>query len=245
MALSNTTFSNAGGAVSDLFAGFGAVTQANLKASGLNLQASGQRITASGTRLNAEGLRIKASGDLAEGQEYDLAGNLARKNAAYTEESTAIQLKQQERNNTLQIGGQQAEIGGAGFAASGSALDILADSASQGALAKSVLQKQGLITEAGYQEQAASYDLMASTARTTAAGEQDIAGKTDVIAGQEDQIANQTDVLAARTAQAGKDAATGDFISGAIKGVAAIASIGLAPFTGGLSLAALPAVAAP
>jgi hypothetical protein len=238
MAIGQSTFSNAGGAASDLFAGFGATTQAGLKGKGLNLQASGQRITAQGTRLNAEGLRIKASGDLAEAGEYDLAGNLATKNEKFTEQSVAIQQMQQERNTTMQIGGQRAEIAGAGGAESGSALDILRDSASQGALAKQVLGQQGLITEAGYDEQAKSYQLMASTARTTAAGEQDIANKTDVIAGQQDQIANQTDQLAAQTVQAGKDAATGDFISGAIKGVAAIASIALAPATGGLSLAA-------
>lgn len=225
MAISSGTFSNIGGAVSDLFAGFGATTQANLKGEGLNLQASGQR-------LNAEGLRIKANGDLAEGGEYDLAGSLATQNEQFTEQSTAIQEMQQARNTTMQIGGQKADIAGSGGAASGSALDILRDSASQGALSKAVLGQQGLITEAGYTEQAQSYNLMASTARTTAAGEEDIANQTDT-------IANQTDALAAQTVQAGKDAATGDFISGAIKGVAAIASIALAPATGGLSLAGL------
>jgi hypothetical protein len=48
------------------------------------------------------------------------------------------------------IGGQQAGTAGAGLAASGSPLDLLADSAGQGAFAKDVLAKQGLITEAGY-----------------------------------------------------------------------------------------------
>jgi hypothetical protein len=223
MALSSSTFTAAGGAVSDLFAGFAATTQAGLKAKGLNLQAAG-------IRLNAEGLRIKASGDRAEGQEYDLASGLAAQNEKFAETSTAITQAQQERNTTMQIGGQRADIAGAGFAESGSALDILADSARQGALSKAVLGQQGLITEAGYQEQADSYTLMANTARTTAAGEEDIANKTDV-------IANQTDQLAADTKAAGQQAQIGDFISGALKGVAAVASIGLAPFTGGASLA--------
>lgn len=202
MALSSSTFSNAGGAVSDLFAGFGATTNADLQ---------------------AQGLRIKAQGDLAEGQEYDLAASLAGQNEKFTETSTAIQQAQQDRNITMQIGGQRADVAGAGFAESGSALDILRDSASQGALSKAVLGQQGLITEAGYQEQQQSYNLMASTARTAAASE--------------DQIANETE-------QAGKTAEFGDFISGALKGVAAVASVALAPVTGGLSLAALPAVAA-
>ena len=46
-----------------------------------------------------------------------------------------------------------------------------------------------------------------------------------------------------QAASAEDTAATGDFIQTAIKGVAAVASIAAAPFTGGLSLAALPAVA--
>jgi len=45
------------------------------------------------------------------------------------------------------------------------ALDILRDSASQGALAKAVLQEQGQITEAGYKEQAQSYQNTASAAQ--------------------------------------------------------------------------------
>jgi hypothetical protein len=50
--------------------------------------------------------------------------------------------------------------------------------------------------------------------------------------------------LAAQTVQAGKDAATGDFIFSLIKGVTAVASIGLAPVTGGASLAVGAAAAA-
>lgn len=201
MAISSSAVSsiggNIGGAVSDLFAGFGAATQADLKAQGLN--------------LNAQGLRLKATGDLAEGSEYDLASTLAAKNEAYTAKSTAIQVKQQDRSTTLQMGGQQAAQAGAGFAASGSGLDILADSAAQGALAKSVLQQQGAITEAGYQEQSDSYTLMASTARTTAAGE--------------DTIADETDSLADQTRAAGQTAEIGDFAAGLIKGATAIATI--------------------
>ena len=51
----------------------------------------------------------------------------------------------------------KADIAGGGFAASGSGLDILAQSASQGALQQAVIARQGLITEAGYQEQAQSF----------------------------------------------------------------------------------------
>lgn len=183
MALSATTFSDLGGAVSDLFAGFGATTQADLK---------------------AKGLRLQAQGDLAEASNYDLASSLATQNEKYTEISTAIQQSQLDRNTYLQIGGQQAAVAGAGFAASGSSLDILADSARQGALAKATLGTQGLITEAGYNEQAQSYTTLANTARSTAAGLQDIATETE---------------------KAGREAATGDFIGSAFKGAAAIATL--------------------
>jgi hypothetical protein len=215
MSVSSATFSDIGGAVSDLFAGFSATTQAGLKAEGLN--------------ISAQGTRLKAQGDLAQASEYDLAGNLATANEQYTETSTAIKEMQQQRSNTLQIGTQQADIAGAGFANSGSALDILADSASQGALAKAVLGQQGLITEAGYTEQANSFATMAAAARTDAAGQ--------------DTIANETDQLAQQTIAAGQQSATGDFIGGAIKGIAAVASVFAAPVTGGASLAGLAALA--
>lgn len=197
MALSNATFGDIGGAASDIFAGFGAQTQANLKAKSLGIQ---------------------AQGELAEGQEYDLAAGFAQQNAAFTKQSTAIQEAQQQRQTTLQLGAQRADVAGAGLAASGSALDLMRNSASQGALSQAVLGQQGLITEAGYEEQAQSYQTMSSAAKATAASEEELAQETE---------------------QAGKQSEFGDFISGAIKGVAAVASIALAPETGGLSLAGL------
>jgi hypothetical protein len=217
---------NIGGAVSDLFAGFGAETAANLKAQGLQINAQGQLITAQGTILSAEGLQIKAAGDIAEGKEYDIAAALARQNEEYTRQSTAIQQTQLDRQITATIGGQEAGTGAAGLKESGSALDLLADSAKQGALAKSVLAEQGVITEAGYEEQAQSYDVMSAAAKATATGELDIATKTRGIADQQQAIAGQTMQLAYATTEAGHQQAQGDFISAAMKGVAAVAQIG-------------------
>ncbi|SHN86006.1 hypothetical protein [Bradyrhizobium erythrophlei] len=174
MALSDSVFGNAGGAVSDLFGAFGAEQNANLK---------------------AESLDLKAKGDLAEAQQYDLADQ-------YTKTIGAVQSQQQQRSTTMQIGGQQAAQAGAGFAASGSGLDILADSASQGALAKATIQT-------GTEEKSESYELMANTARMTAAGEE--------------QIANET-------RSAGQTAMWGDIAGGLLKGAAAVA--GLATGTG-------------
>lgn len=168
MSISQQTFGDFGGAVSDLFSGFGAEAQAGLK---------------------AKGLRIQAQGDLAEAHNYDLAAGLAGQNAQFTEASTAIKEAQIERQTTLALGGQRADIAGAGFAASGSALDMLRDSASQGALTKAVAGQQGLITEAGYNEQQKSYETMASAARSTAEGLQGLANDTEK-AGQLSEFGN-------------------------------------------------------
>lgn len=199
-----------GSAVSDIFAGMAAKDQAKLRAKGLGIEAMG-------TRLSAESLRIKAGGDIAEAEQYDLATALARQNAAFTQQSTEIKQFQLDRQINQTIGGARADIAAAGMAESGSAIDILRDSASQGALAKAVLGQQGLITEAGYEEQAKSYEVMSRAGRATATAEMGIAAQTDVIAGEQDRLAFET-------LKAGQRAETGSFISGAIKGLAAIAS---------------------
>jgi hypothetical protein len=187
MAIGASTFSAAGSAASDLFS----------------------------SMESAQGLRIKAHGDIAESQEYDLASRLADQNAKFTETSTAIKAMQQERETGLVLGEQRADVAASGFEESGSALDLLRDSASQGALQRQVLTQQGLITEAGYQEQAQSYNIMSSAAQSAASEEEKLASKTEMFGG----------------------------ISAAIKGIAAVASVAAAPFTGGLSLAGLGAVA--
>ena len=141
----------------------------------------------------ASGARYKAQGDLAEQGQYLEAAGFAQQNVAFTQQSTAIKQFQTERQIQNSLGQTKADVAGAGFAESGSSLDILRESASQGALTKSVMATQGLITEAGYQEQADSYRTMASAAGLAANAE--------------------------------NEAAKGDEIAGAIKGVTAIASI--------------------
>jgi hypothetical protein len=173
MALSQTTFSDFGGAASDLFA--------------------------------AKGDNAKAQYDFAEGKNYGLAADLAGQNAKFTETSTAIKQAQQQRELMLNLGGERADVAGAGFAESGSSLDILRDSASQGALTHAVMGQQGLINEAGFEEQQKSYQTM------------------------------QTAAIDAGNAE--NQAATGSEISSGIKAIAGIASIALAPVTGGASLA--------
>lgn len=135
----------------------------------------------------------KAKGDLLEAQNYDLASGLATQNEKYTEVSTSIKQAQLDRQNSQMLGGQAGDVAGAGFAASGSALDIMRDTASQGALTKAVGVQQGLISEAGYDEQAKSYQVMSQAAHVAADAE--------------------------------NKAADDAMITGAIKGVAAIATL--------------------
>jgi hypothetical protein len=133
--------------------------------------------------------KSKAAGDLAESAEYGLAAKYASQEAQFTKESTAIQGMQAERAPYQSMSQTKADIGGAGFAASGSGLDILAQSASQGALQQAVIQRQGLITEQGYEEQAQSYLNMESAADMAAGAEKkaafgaDIAGGFKIVAG--------------------------------------------------------------
>jgi hypothetical protein len=250
MALSDSTFTNLGGAVSGIFAGFAAETQASLTAQGLNiqaygtltqsqLQAQGLDISAAGTRTTAQGLVIKAAGDVAEGQEYDLAAAFARKNEDYVNESAAIQSFQLDREIASSRGTAEATAGGAGLKESGSVVDILADSAAQGALAHTVLEKQAAISVAGYEEQAQSYDVMSATAKMAATGEKSIADATDAIATEQEALGTRTAALGVTTAEqqtglaqatvsAGNQAATGDFVGALLKGAAAIAPLAIA-----------------
>jgi hypothetical protein len=117
------------------------------------------------------GDEAKAQMDRDEQAEYTLASKLATQNQQYTQMSTAIQEAQQQREITQALGKTTAQVAGAGFATSGSALDIMRSNAQQGAMAHATLQEQGLITEAGYQEQAQSYTLMASAAGEAASAE--------------------------------------------------------------------------
>lgn len=125
----------------------------------------------------------KASGDYAEQTEYTEAAGLANQNEQFTAMSTGIKEAQQNREITQQIGKTQADVAGAGFAQSGSALDILRNSAEQGSLAKAVTSEQGQITEAGYAEQAESYTQMASAAGEAASAAKEAATGADISAG--------------------------------------------------------------
>jgi hypothetical protein len=153
MAFGGNTISGVSGGVSDIFGGYA-------KAAGLNLKAAGDRV---------------------EAGNYDLAATLAKQNEQFTEQSTAVKETMAQRQIYQGIGTETADIAGAGFdTGSGSALDLLRSSAQQGAIQKQLIGQQGLITEAGYTEQATAYTNLAGYARMAASTENDMANKSSL-----------------------------------------------------------------
>jgi hypothetical protein len=181
MAISSSAISGIGGAASDLFAGFGAQDKGALQAAGLRITAQGTRISAASTRISAQGLRTKAQGDLAEASNYDLAAALALRTRPITEQSTRVQQAQLGRQVTQAIGGQQAGVAGRVCGQRQRARHHAGLGVAGRAGARRARQ-QGAITEAGFDEQAKSFQTMSAAGRATAASEFDIANQTDTIA---------------------------------------------------------------
>lgn len=101
---------------------------------------------------------------------YKKSAQFADLSANISQQATAIQSFQAERDIYRTIGGAKADLGGAGLMLSGGALDILRDSASQGALTKQLIQAQGAITTTGYQAEAEAYRSQAAAAKTAGKG---------------------------------------------------------------------------
>lgn len=117
-----------------------------------------------------------------EEQNYEDAAGLALQNKQYTQTSTEIKQQQQDRELYMGLGKTEAAVGGAGFELSGNAVDLLRESAQQGATARAAVGQQGLITEAGYQEQHDSYMNMAAAAQAAESAEKE-AGIGNLIGG--------------------------------------------------------------
>jgi hypothetical protein len=114
--------------------------------------------------FGAQGARIAAGS-------YKEAQSIAEQNAVLARQATRIKDIQISRNIFRTLGEQQAQVGGAGMAASGSALDILRSSASEGAITRAVNEEQGAITANAYEEQAAQFGGMADAAKSSATGQ--------------------------------------------------------------------------
>lgn len=109
-------------------------------------------------------------GELASAKGYTAAAGYATQNAEIEAQSAQIQQVQATRKIYQTEGGQRADIAGAGLNASGSALDVVRDTAQQGSLTKQLIANQGAINVAGYEEEASNYSAMATAAKASGTG---------------------------------------------------------------------------
>lgn len=138
---------------------------------------------AAGDLFNAEAHRYKARGAQFEKENYDAAAEMADRNAGYTRWTTEVKEQQSERATFQGLGRVQSDVAGAGLKMSGSALDLLSESAANGVLAKEVLGTQGEITEEGYRVQAQSYRNMSDAANVAIEAENNAATGSTITAG--------------------------------------------------------------
>ena len=99
----------------------------------------------------------------------DVAGTMEETNAKIAKASIGIQHAAIARDIYKVTGGQRADIAGGGFTLSGSALDVMQDSARQGSLAQSLVQNQGMIEVQAHEIQAYTLHAQAAQARAQAA----------------------------------------------------------------------------
>jgi len=111
-----------------------------------------------------------ASGHKSAAKAYDKAASYARQGAQLEGVSTNIRQMQADREIYKVLGGQRADVAGAGLANAGTALDLFRDSAAQGAMTKSLLGIQGEINVLGQQAQATAYAGQAASERAQAGG---------------------------------------------------------------------------
>lgn len=131
--------------------GFGLGNAGDLRNAATSFGAAADALFAkSGHKLSAQGYRDAAAS--------------SRKNEEYSVMSTDIKMMQADRAITKTLGGQEADIASSGFTFGGSALDIIADSMSQGALTKDLIDLQGDIDLNTIQAQTRAYDLQAMAA---------------------------------------------------------------------------------
>ncbi len=109
-------------------------------------------------------------GAAASASSYTEAATITTRNEQLAQQATKIKQTQQQRQIYQTIGAQKADIGGAGMSNSGTALDLLRSSASQGALTQAMTTEQGQIQSNTYAEQAQQYTAMANAANSSSSG---------------------------------------------------------------------------
>jgi hypothetical protein len=112
---------------------------------------------------------IMQTGDYAEATSYGNAASIANANARLATVSGQIQQSQEGIKIYKEISGQQADVAGAGFGNSGSAIYLMRASAAQGALANQLIGTNAELASGGYSSQAAASQAQADAANATAA----------------------------------------------------------------------------
>lgn len=163
--LSGQLFDNLGGAAGDLFGAIGSFQ------------------TAKGFKSSAEAYLSTADTYKAQGDVYAKLAGLSQQSKTIAQTNTNLQLLQTEREINGVIGGQRADIAGAGLEESGGALDLLRSSASQGSLTMAVARTQGALDQQGYEEEALSYQAMQKASEAAAAAAVGQAGMAQAQAG--------------------------------------------------------------
>lgn len=157
-----------------------------------------------------------SEGASAEANSFTTAAQLADQNAALTAASTRIQQTQTARQIFQTEGTQLADVAGAGFTESGSALDLLRSSAQQGSLAQALTNIQGAITENSYAAQAGAYRGAAASAN-----EKSTANTIGAISAIGGALLNNSDSLVS----AGKTVVQGiNYLSDSLFGSSAVAA---------------------
>ncbi len=160
-------------------------------------------------------------GAAASATSYEEAQSIAQQNAQIAQNVTNTQELQLKRNLYQSIGTQKAQVGGAGFGESGSALDLLRQSKEQGAITQATAAEQGAITSNSYNEQAGLFGGMAQAAHATSTAGS--IGGVLQLAGGAAEIAGASGVTASGVGSAVSSGASavGGFISDAATAVAA------------------------
>lgn len=129
------------------------------------------------------------------------AASLAGGAATIAQTSANLQATQTEMQVQGALGTERSDVAGAGLTGGGTNQYMLAQSAQQGALSVGLIKQQGALNVIGYQEQQEGFEEQ----------QQSLLAQSSIDTG---------------LSQAAKDAALGNFIGGALKGVAGAFSLG-------------------
>jgi hypothetical protein len=140
-----------------------------LAESGLVNALYGETGTAAIAKGNAAAFTAEAGGAAAEAGQYQIASGIGSENAQTALISGQLQQFQETRQLMQTVGAQKAGIAGAGFADSGSALDLARSSLQQGLLQNQVLGVNANLQAGGYLEQSAATAATGAAATAAAA----------------------------------------------------------------------------